>query len=429
MKRIKLYSLFILLISYSSICQSQSAESKKAALQKEYSSILNEIKSLQKTIEQRKKERNISIHEIELINNKIEKRKNLILNIEVQMKNINEEITQKQKDVENISSEIDKLKEEYKKLVLWLNKNKQSANKLVFVLESNNFKEAYHRIRYMKKYGDFQAKQSRIMKNQIDRIMSRIIALNQVRAEKKNLLEANKYQQKELVNEKSNRDNMVSKLSSELQNLKTKVDEKNKQAAIINSRIKRVIEEEIKKQREALIAELRAKRKKEAKKNTTAANEEDIKLTAEDFQKSPEGILSNSFQASRGAMPWPVSSGNITSRFGRQPHPADPSIFIENNGVDIKTPDNMDVKSIYRGTVVRIFEMPTYQTCMMVKHGEYFTVYSYLKATNVKVGESIEARQSIGKCGYSDQHGYSLVNLQIWHYQNKQNPENWMRAR
>ncbi len=113
----------------------------------------------------------------------------------------------------------------------------------------------------------------------------------------------------------------------------------------------------------------------------------------------------------------------------RQPHAADPSIFVENNGVDIKTPENTEVKSIYRGTVVRIFEMPTYQTCMMIKHGEYFTVYSYLKSTNVKVGDLVDARQCIGKCGYSEQHGYSLVNLQIWQYQNKQNPENWLRAR
>lgn len=407
----------------------QSAEAKKAALQKEYSSILNEIKSLQKTIEQRKKERSISIHEIELLNNKIDKRKTLIANIEVQMKNINEEIGEKQKDVENISSEIQKLKAEYKKLVLWLYKNKQSANKLAFVLESNSFKEAYNRIRYIKKYGDYRAKQSRIMKNQIDRIMGRIIALNQVKAEKKNLLDVNKYQQKELVSEKSNRDVMVTKLSQELQTLKTKVDEKNRQAAAINSRIKKVIEEEIKKQREALLAEIRAKRKKEAEKNNTTVKDDDVKYSSDEFQKSPEGILSSSFQASRGSMPWPVSSGTITSRFGRQPHAADPSIFVENNGVDIKTPDNADVKSIYRGTVVRIFEMPTYQTCMMIKHGEYFTVYSYLKSTNVKVGDLVDARQSIGRCGYSDQHGYSLVNLQIWHYQNKQNPENWMRGR
>jgi septal ring factor EnvC (AmiA/AmiB activator) len=407
----------------------QSVASRKAALQKEYNSIVNEIKSLQKIIEQRKKERSISIHEVELINNKIEKRKKLISNIEIQMKGINHELIEKQSEVQNLSIEINKLREEYKKLVIWLNKNHESADRLAFVIEANSFKDAYQRIRYIKKYGDYRAKQSHVMKNQIDRIMDRILALNQVKAEKTNLLKVNKYQQEELIDEKKNRDVMVSKLSDELQSLKSKVDEKNKQASIVNARIRKVIEEEIKKQRESLMTELRNKRKRQAMKNNTAIKDEDIKFTTEDFQNSPEGILSSSFKASRGNMPWPVSSGNITSRFGRQPHPADPSIFVENNGIDIKSPDNAEVKSIYKGTVVRIFEMPTYQTCLMMKHGEYFTVYSYLKSTNVKVGESIEPRQCIGKCGYSDQHGHSLVNLQIWHYQNKQNPENWIRGR
>jgi septal ring factor EnvC (AmiA/AmiB activator) len=406
-----------------------SQNAKKQALQKEYNSILSEIRTLQKTIEDRKKERTISLREVELINKKIEKRKTLISNIEVQMSNIEGELSEKQVAVLNISTEVNRLLSEYKKLILWLNKNQHSTNKLAFVLESHSFKEAYNRIKYIKKYGDYRARQSVVLRNQIDRIMDRISSLKEVKEEKANLLATNKYQQTELIGEKKSRDQMVSSLSAELKSLKKKVDEKNKQAAIINERIKKVIEVEIRKQREKLMADLKAQKMKDAAKRNEVFKEKDLAVTDEDVQKSPEGILSNSFQLSRGHMPWPVNAGNITSKYGRQPHPADASIFVDNNGVDIKTTDNAEAKSIYRGMVVRVFQMPTYMTCVMIKHGDFFTVYSYLKSVNVREGDRVDHKQVIGKCGKSDQHGYSLVNLQVWHSGNKQNPESWIKAR
>ncbi len=429
MRRINI-NLWVLIIMQLILFMNLKAQgTKKASLQKEYSLLLTEIKSLQKTIDVRKRERNISLKEVELINEKITRRKRLISNIENQMKGIIVELSEKEKDVENINEEIVVLKAEYAKLILWLSKNHSSTNKLAFVLESKSFTEAYQRIRYIKKFGDYRVRQSIYLKNQIERIMGRINSLNQVKKEKRNLLDANMHQQKELFGEKKNRDSMVTVLSSELQTLKKKVDAKNKQASIINSRIKNIIEQEILRQREILLAKVRKRKKDEAAKTNTKVNESDIKYTTDDIEKSPEGILSNSFQASRGSMPWPVASGIIVSKYGRQPHPADATIFVDNNGIDIKSPDNSEVRSIYKGTVVRIFEMPTYNICMMVRHGDFFTVYSYLKATNVKVGDVIEAKQVIGKCGYSEQHGHSLVNLQIWHYQNKQNPESWLRGR
>lgn len=422
--KISLLSLLLILVISSS-----AQTNKKQALQKEYNNLLSEIKGLQKTINDRKKARTISLHEIELINNKITKRERLIANIQVQMTGIESELIERQSEVANLDQEISKLKEEYRKLVIWLNKNHNSTNKLAFVLESRNFNEAYQRIRYIKKYGDYRARQSIVLKNQVERILTRINALNQVKKEKSNLLEANKYQKIELITEKKNRDDVVNQLSSELQTLKKQVDEKNRLAVSINTKIKKIIEDEIRIQRQQQMSAIRERKKREAAKRNQTIKEADITYTSEDFEKSPEGILSSSFLSSKGSMPWPVNSGNITSHFGRQPHPADQSIFIENNGIDIKAPNGAEVKTIYKGTVARVFNMPGYNTCVMIRHGDYFTVYSYLSSSNVKTGDEVDAKEIIGRCGLSDQHGYALVNLQIWHYQNKQNPELWLRGR
>lgn len=384
----------------------------KASLQKEYKQLKSEIKKLENELKSTKKKRKIGLKELRLINSKIKKRKGLIQNINVQLNNIEGEVKLKEKDISNIQSEINTIKKEYAKLIVWMNRNHNKVSKLAFVLESTNFKDAYNRIRYLKKYGDYKNTQQKYLQSKINSITSRINSLNQVKKSKQALLQTNNTEKNNLSKEKKKRDFVVSSLGKELKDLKTKIKSKNKKARQVNSKIKKIIEDEIRKQRLAMSK----KAKSEGK-------------DAIDISKTPEGRLSSSFKASKGSLPWPVGSGKITSKFGRQPHPDDNSIMIENNGIDIKTTSSASVKSIYAGKVVRIFKMPSYQTCLMVNHGDYFTVYSYLSSTSVKAGDQIRANQTIGRAGYDPDHGYYLVNLQIWHYQNKQNPKSWIRKK
>ncbi len=414
---------FVLMLFALMINNGYSQNVKKKELQKEYNNILREIRQIQNNIDKTSRERNIGVHEIAMINTKIDKRQKLINNIESQAKVIESELQLRVKDVSNLGLEITKLKEEYTKLILWLNKNHSSVNKLAFVMEANNFKETYHRIQYIKKYGDYRARQSKYLSNQVDRIMEKINSLNTVKKEKINILDINKTQQKELTSEKNNRDQVVKKLDTELRELRRKIIAKNEQAEAINRKIKKIIEDEVSKEQERRMAARAREAKKDAATGVTKKRE------PEDYSQTPEGRLSNSFRESRGNLPWPVSSGEITNKFGRQPHPLAPDLFIDNSGLDIRTPSNSAVQSIYKGEIVRIFDMPTYQNCVMVKHGDYFTVYAYLKSVAVREGMEINAGQILGICGYDDTHGYSLVNIQIWHYQNKQNPLTWLSGR
>ena len=415
--------LIIYILSLLIVIDAHSQSSKKKELQKEYNNILRDINQIQKNIDKTAKERSVGLEEISLINTKIEKREKLISNIASQTKVIESELAIKTREVGNIGEEISKLKEEYTKLILWLNKNHSSVNKLAFVMEAHNFKEAYHRIQYIKKYGDFRARQSKYLSNQVDRIMEKINSLNTVKEEKINIIDINLSQKKELTKEKVNRDLVVKKLDTELSEWRKKIVAKNEQAGAINRKIRKIIEDEVRKEQDRREAAKVRAAKKDAAAGITAKRE------PEDYSQTPEGKLSNSFRESRGSLPWPVSNGQVTNKFGRQPHPMASDLFIDNSGVDIQTPNNSQVKSVYNGEVVRVFEMPTYQNCVMVKHGDYFSVYSYLKSVNVREGMSIQAGQALGVSGYDETHGYSLVNLQIWHYQNKQNPQNWLSVR
>jgi septal ring factor EnvC (AmiA/AmiB activator) len=400
------------------------AQSKKETLQREYSRLKKEIDEIQKNINLLKAQKNQSLSEIAALNQKIDKRNRLVENINVQLDGIDTELEEKQKDILSMKTEIEKLREEYKKIVIWMYKNQQTTNKLAFVLESKNFKEAWHRFRYLKKYGDYRAKQSVYIKNNIDRMLGRIQSLNETKLEKSNLLKNSQEEKALLVQEKEGRGVLLSKMNTELEQLKKDVAVKNKQIQNVNNKIRAVIQEEIRKQRDKAMATLSEKSKKEKK-----ADSKKPYTLQEEIENSPEGKLSTSFEASKGSINWPVARGAVVGYFGKQPHPLDPDLFIDNSGIDIKTNDNAEVMCIYSGTVVRIFDMPSYQTCVLVKHGNYFTVYSHLKNVQVSVNQSVGAKEVLGRASKTEEHGFSLVNLQLWYYQDKLNPLSWLKAR
>jgi septal ring factor EnvC (AmiA/AmiB activator) len=423
--------LFLALLSISLNVMGQSA-TKKLQLQREYNDLKKEIKEIESNIQSRKKLQNISLKEIADLNAKIEKRKKLVVNMEYQLKEIDQELVVRQNDVKKNKEDIVRFKDEYAKMIRWIYKNNDNSRtfKLAFVMQSGNFKEAWNRMKYLKKYGNYRAKQSIVIQNNINRILNRVEALQLTKQEKASMIENSKMNQISLQTEKEKRDEMVQKLGKEMDDLKGEIVKKNRAAAEINAKIRKVIEEEIQKQKSAELAKRNSQRQaiKKANEEAIAQGKKPI-AKEEDIENSPEGILSNSFMASKGNLPWPVSRGVVVSNFGRQPHPVASDLFIENNGIDIKTANNADVMSVYEGKVVKVFEMPSYQNCVMIKHGDFFSVYSHLSNVQVAIGSEVRAKQVIGKCAFSEDQGYAMTNLQIWHYQVKQNPSSWLKAR
>lgn len=423
--------LFLALLSISLNVMGQSA-AKKLQLQREYNDLKKEIKEIESNIQSRKKLQNISLKEIADLNSKIETRKKLVVNMEYQLKEIDQELVVRQNDVKKNKEDIVRFKEEYAKMIRWMYKNNDNSRtfKLAFVMQSGNFKEAWNRMKYLKKYGNYRAKQSVVIQNNINRILHRVEALQSTKQEKAIMIENSKLNQLSLQTEKEKRDEMVQKLGKEMDDLKGQIAKKNRAAAEINIKIRKVIEEEIQKQKMAELAKKNSQRQaiKKANEEAIAQGKKPV-AKEEDIENSPEGILSNSFLASKGNLPWPVARGIVVSQFGRQPHPVASDLFIENNGIDIKTANNAEVMCVYEGKVVKVFEMPSYQNCVMIKHGDFFSVYSHLSNVHVAVGSEVRAKQVIGKCAFSEDQGYAMTNLQIWHYQVKQNPSSWLKAR
>ena len=216
-------------------------------------------------------------------------------------------------------------------------------------------------------------------------------------------------QRKALEEEKLAKNQLIAKLQDDEDKLKQQVDEKNKAAQALNSQIQKIIEEEIKLAKEKAAKAAAAKGEKVA---------EGLALTPEEKQ------LSKDFIYNMGKLPWPVSKGFIISKFGKHEHESVKNVFTNNNGVDIKTEENSAVRAVFNGTVVNSFFLPSTQNSVIVKHGEYYSVYSNLKTVEVLPGQKLDTKQIIG-VAYTD-NDLTKVHLEIWKGMEKTNPELWL---
>ncbi|WP_238531562.1 murein hydrolase activator EnvC family protein [Nitritalea halalkaliphila] len=144
---------------------------------------------------------------------------------------------------------------------------------------------------------------------------------------------------------------------------------------------------------------------------------------------TPEvAALSASFAGNRGKLPWPVASGFISQKFGSTPHPTLKGYTIDNDGIDIQTTANADVRAVFDGVVMKVATVPGYGGTVLIKHGEYFTMYSRLKTITVKSGQTVKARDVIGKVA-TNKDGISEVHFETWKGLTPMNPASWLAGK
>lgn len=381
----------------------------KSSLQKKYSTILKDIKGIENLIKKTETQKKQSLYQLQSLNAKISSRETLIENINQQIKVIDKSIDKNKGIIQSMQKDIEKLKKDYAQMVYHSYKNIGATSLLSFLLSSDSFNQAIHRLNYLRSYARFRKKQAKLIKETINGIEEKVVKLETTKAEKQRLLAEERNQRAVLIDEKEEKDTLVKKLNTDSSNLKKKAAQKNKAAKELNNQIQKIIKREIK--------ATQAKAKQQAKENAAEA-----KATA-----SKEIKLSKDFVSNKGKLPWPVS-GHIVERFGTHRHPTIPSIKVNNNGIDIRTKANEAVKAIFEGVVVNSFYLPTTHNTLIIKHGEYFTVYSNLASINVAVGDKISTKQKIG-VAYTDSNKRAEAHLEVWKSTTKLNPEDWIMKR
>ena len=403
------------------VCFSQTTTKiKKEQLQQQMKKLQDEIKTIEAALKSNNAKKEKSMGEILSLQAKIKSRENLIGNINSQIGNLDETIDKTEEEISAQSTEVGKMKADYARMLRTSYANTTLQNQTAFLLSSTSFYNALHRYNYLLKIAEYRRGQAKAIQVSIDELKQKKENLEENKEQKENLLVKQTAQKEELESEKKEKDAAVSLLLEKEKKLRKAQDEKNKAAQKLNGRIQAIIEDEIR--------QARKKAEEQARKNPGSTKDVSIKKgTSETMPLTPaEQALSKDFSNNQGKLPWPVERGHVVSQFGKHAHPLLKSVIVENNGVDIKTEAGADARTVFGGTVVSVFYLPTTQNCVIIKHGEFFTVYSNIETVSVKTNQTISTKQSLGKLHTDKNEELTKVHLEIWKGKDKMDPELWL---
>ena len=365
----------------------QLEKQKKEAQQK-----INETKSILSNTTNKKK---ASIGQLNAINNQIDNIRALIGTINKEIKLLDNEISQANIIIGALEADLDRLKQEYAAMVYNSYKARKNNSFLVFLFSSYNFNQLSRRMQYMRQYGTerrSQAQQIEIVKDNLVRQRTRALAF---REEKVGLLEQRQGESSRLQNLQKQQNRVLAQLKQRETELRQELKDREASLKRLNS----------------LIAEA-VRREEEARRKNDVAS---VDLS----------VLSTDFAKNKRRLPWPVASGFISEKFGVHPHPTLRGVTTDNDGVDIQTKANENVKVVFQGRVVEVFAVPGMGTAVLVQHGDYYTLYARLKNVTVKRNETLTAQQTIGQVGQNNE-GISELQFQVWKKSNKLNPASWL---
>ena len=387
----------------------------KKALQEKREQIEKDIKYTNKLLKKTKKNKEKSLAYLKVLSTQLKNREELLqmLNIEISFieKQIGEttiKIVENRKIIEEKRKELIKLKQDYAKMIYYTYKNKHSFDSWVFIFSSKSFNQAYKRLKYLKQYTQHRKIQAEIiirikeeLKKEIADLENQKINLQKDKENKKALIGSKKIEVKELETQKTDKKTLIKKLKKSESRFKKELQKQQLAAKELDEKIRKIIEEEIKKER--------AKEKKEG------------------FTLTPEAKrISDKFLENKGALPWPLDKGIIVQGFGKQQHEVFKNIEIYNNGIDIATDEGAKVRAVFDGKVSRIFLIKGEGKVILINHGEYFSVYSGLTEISVQMGEKIYSKQEIGTIMTDENKQKTHLHFEIWKNYDKQNPSHWL---
>ncbi len=406
-----------LLLFFFVFCGITSFSQTKKDLQKEKEQIQKEINETNKKLNKEKTKKNNALKELTLSNQKIKQHNHLLTNIQQTINIQNSTISKVEKNIEilNVSIQNKKTELEFSKLVLskliyqtyiW----KNTYNESFFLISSSNLNQLYKRKQYLNQLTVHRTNQiNKINKLTVDLKLEQhllIVKKATLLDEKLNqeqLLLVNKLESKNLQSEKNKNSLIVNKIKQNEQFYRIELTNKKIESKAVDDQIKKIIEEEIRKARV------------EAEKNNNGSP-----LTPESIE------LSSNFTSNKGKLPWPLSKGVITEKYGIKKHQAISGVETKNNGINFSTDEGEMVRVVFDGIVSRIFFIKGKGKAILVNHGSYFTVYSGLKDVIVQTGEKVFAKQTLGTIVTSETSGDSELHFEIWKGKETQNPVKWL---
>lgn len=422
--------LIALLFPMRMMLAQQSTKQKKEALEQQMKTLRKEIADMEKQLKETSSMKKENLEQMEILKEKIKKREELIANYSNQIGDLEEHIVDTKKNIDTQTEQIEKMKVDYAKMLRTTYSNLALQNQYTFLISASSFNEAIARYHYLKRISEYRRKQAEELDREIHDLQDKKTSLEHSKKRKEGLLIAQSEQKEKLETEKEETDKMIAQLGDKEKKMRKYVEQKNKAVAALNGKIQRAIEDEIKSARKKAEEEARKKALAEnkPKPGSTTSTPKPGTHTETILISPKDQALTSDFASNKGKLPWPVAKGTIVGAFGKHEHPILKGVFTENNGLDIKTDNGAMGRTIFKGTVVSVFTLPTTQTCIIVKHGEYFTVYSNILQANVKSNDYLITKQILGTLNTDKSDSQTKIHIEIWKGKDKLNPAEWLSA-
>jgi septal ring factor EnvC (AmiA/AmiB activator) len=391
-------------------------EQRKAKIQQEIlekQAQLNLMKTKEKSV----------VGQLLIQKEKIGLKEKLIRTTEKQTKLLSNDIYVNQLKINQLNRDLDQLRKDYAEMILKSYKSRSEQSRAMFLLSSQNFLQAYKRAQYMKQYASYRKMQGEEIKGKTKQLEDYNVKIGAQKSEKEKLIAENEKEKQELVKEKQEQEKIANQIKKEKGKISAEIKKKQAETKKIDAQIKKMI-------RDAIIA---------ANKKTAAANvKANPKITAAEKKAiesstnivlTPEGkLVSNNFKANKGRLPWPVEKGVISLGYGNQPHPVFKTIEVHNSGIEISTESGASARAVFSGEVVQIQQVTPLKKAVLVRHGDFFTLYQNLSSVNVQPGDKVSAKEVLGKIR-TDADGRTILKFVISQNSTYFNPTTWLSSK
>ena len=371
----------------------------KEELQEQKQKAFDEIKLARELMEKTSEQRAGSVQQIRLLQKGINSRARLISTMESEIKIMDEQIASTMREIRKLTAENEKNKQEYARLIYYAYRNHTNYEKLMYILAGASISQSYQRYKYLKYISEYRIRKAKQIESMVEELDKKKENLNLLRNNKLELLEEKETEQKELVSERSKQSRMVADLKKKEASLKKEIEEKERITRELESKIREIIEEEARR--------LNAS-------NIYAALTPEQELTGNDFRKN------------KGKLPWPVDKGIVTTGFGNNEYPGLVGSSLKNNGIDINSVPGTKVRSVFHGEVTKVFAILGANYTVLIRHGEYLSVYQNLVNVQVKTGDKVLAKEVLGDAFTDENNNVAMVHFEVWQERSILNPEEWL---
>ena len=397
--------------------------SSRAGLEKERQELARRIDQTRQQLEEVRRKRKSGLQQLQLLKNQIQNREKIIRNYSTEIVRQEAQITEVENVVQSLQVDLKQLRERYAQLLRQYQRQIMAPSMPLLILSASDVNQALRRTWHLRQYNQFRREQA-----------AAIVDLQQELNQKGEVLQAEKERKEELKAKEEENKNALKQESQEqdkvvkaLQKDEKKLRQELRNQEIARNRLQKNIEDLIRKEIEAARqAAAKTEDKGKANQGPTQQPQRNQAL----LELTPEAkALGKAFEENRGRLPWPLQKAMVSETFGFHPHPHLKNISIRNDGITLKAEAGAPVRACFRGEVTAVVNIPGMQKTVIIRHGQYLTVYAHLDQTQVSKGQKVQTGQTIGRLHVRQEDGQSYLQFQLWKGTAKVNPLPWLAGR